>query len=216
MRVLVFALTLIITQISFGQAFQQKFVTDDIANFWNAYQKITITTDSLQQLQFLRDYYLSKGTEGLKGLIEVRHYTEKEFIEAINNYPRFWASLKENTFTAQSLKAEIETDILKLKRAYPALKPSTIYFVVGAFRTGGTIQAHNVLIGSEMALADSSTVIDELPTRLQSFYSEYHPRKNLAFLCTHEYIHTQQKEMVENLLSMSFTKALPNLSQVWL
>ncbi len=202
MRLLVFVLTFIMTQISFGQSLQQKFVVDDITNFWNAFEKITSTKDSSQQYQFLRDYYINKGTEGLKSLIEVRHYTEKEFIEVINSYPKFWASMKEKTLTVQNLKPEIETDILKLKQAYPDLKPATIYFTVGAFRTNGTIQDKKVLIGSEMALADSSTVVDELPTRLHSYYREYHPRKNLAFLCTHEYIHTQQKEMVENLLSM--------------
>lgn len=202
MKLSVFALTLIITKISFGQTFQQKFVTDDIINFWNAYQKITLTKDSSQQYQFLLDDYINKGTEGLKSLIKVRHYTEKEFIDAINNYPNFWASIKENTLTVQNLITEIETDILKLKQAYPALKPSTIYFAIGAFRTGGTAQGNKVLLGSEMALADSSIVIDELPTRLKSYYKEYQPRKNLAFTCTHEYIHTQQKEMVENLLSM--------------
>ena len=201
MKLVAFALTSI-THISFGQTFQQKFVTDDLTNFWNAYQKITSTKDSSQQYQFLRDYYINKGTEGLKSLMEVRHYTEKEWIEAIYNYPKFWASVKVSTLTVQNLKTEIEADILKLKQAYPELKPSTIYFTVGAFRTNGTTQGDKILIGSEMALADSSTVVDELPTRLQTFYRQYNPRKNLAFLCTHEYIHTQQKEIVENLLSM--------------
>ena len=203
MRVLASVLALIITHISSGQTFQQKFVTDDIANFWTAYQKITSTKDSSQQYQFLRDYYINKGTEGLKSLLEVRHYTEKEFIEAVNNYPKFWTSIRENMLTIQNLKTEIETDITKLKQAYPGLKPSTIYFTVGAFRTNGTTQGDKILIGSEMSLADFSTVVEELPTGLQSFYREYNPRKNLAFLCTHEYIRTQQKEMVENLLSMS-------------
>ena len=203
MRVLASVLALIITHISSGQTFQQKFVTDDIANFWTAYQKITSTKDSSQQYQFLRDYYINKGTEGLKSLFEVRHYTEKEFIEAVNNYPKFWTSIRENMWTIQNLKTEIETDITKLKQAYPGLKPSTIYFTVGAFRTNGTTQGDKILIGSEMSLADFSTVVEELPTGLQSFYREYNPRKNLALLCTHEYIHTQQKEMVENILSMS-------------
>ena len=202
MRVLVLVLTLIITQISVGQKFQQEFVTDDITNFWNAFQKITSTKDSSHQYQFIRDYYINKATEGLKSLIEVRQYTEKEYIEVINKYPRFWGSIKANTLSVEDLKPEIEADILKLKQAYPNLKPSTIYFTVGAFRTNGTIQDKKVLIGSEMALADSLTVVDELPTRLQSFYQQYHPRQNLAFLCTHEYIHTQQRGMVENLLSM--------------
>ena len=201
LKFLIFVLAIQINQFSIGQTFQQKFVTDDVTNFWNAYQKIRSTKDSSQQYQFLRDYYINKGTEGLRRLIEVRNYTEKDYIDAINNYPRFWASIKENTLTVQNLMAEIQANLLKLKHAYPGLKPATIYFAVGAFRTNGTTQDQNILIASEMSLADSSTVIDELPARLHSFYKEYQPRKNLPFLCTHEYIHTQQKKMVENLLS---------------
>ena len=53
-----------------------------------------------------------------------------------------------------------------------------------------------------MALADSTTIIDELPAWRQPFYKEYNPKKNIALLCTHEYVHTQQKALVENLLSM--------------
>lgn len=202
MRVSVLVLTLIITQISFGQTLQQKFVTDDITNFWEAYEKITSTSDSVQQYKFLHDLYIEKATIGLQSLIKVRNYTHREFIEAINNYPNFWASIKENTLTVPKSFSEIDANILKLRGAYPDLKPSTIYFTVGAFRTNGTIEGNNILIGSELALADSLTVVDELPKWRQVFYREYYPRDNLALLCTHEYIHTQQKEIVENLLSM--------------
>lgn len=83
MRLLVLALALIVTRISYGQAFQQKFVTDDITNFWQAYQKITSTKDGAQQYKFLHNYYLDKGTEGLQALIKVRNYTDKELLAVI-------------------------------------------------------------------------------------------------------------------------------------
>ena len=202
MRKSLFILALIIAQICHGQTFQQKFVIDDLTNFWQAYEKIISTTDSLQQYKFLTELYIDKATIGLKSLIKVRNYTSQEFIAAINSYPKFWASIKESTWMVPKLFPEINANILKLREAYPHLKPSAIYFAVGAFRTNGTIDGNNVLIGSELALGDSLTVVDELPKGRQLFYKEYHPKDNLALLCTHEYIHTQQKEMVENLLSM--------------
>ncbi len=202
MRNFFLALFLIFIKSSYCQTANQKFVSTDIANFWNAYDKIISANDSISQLRFLNEFYLEKASPGLKSLIEVRHYTPKEFLSAITKYPKFWNSLKPNTTNLNSIYSEIETDISKLKEAYPELKPSTIYFSIGAFRTNGTIQNDRILIGSELSLADENTFIEELPEWRKAFYKEYNPRKNIALLCTHEYIHTQQKEFSENLLLM--------------
>ncbi|MEG2102245.1 MAG: Ig-like domain-containing protein [Flavobacterium sp.] len=196
------ALFLITAKLSFSQTVDQKFVSTDIDNFWNAYDKIITEKDTTKQYSFLKELYIDKATPGLKSLIEVRNYTSKNFIDAINKYPKFWNSIRPNTLSVKEVYPEIEADIKKLKEAYPDLKPSTIYFSIGAFRTNGTIQNDRILIGSELSLADETTVIDELPAWRQNFYKEYNPRKNIALLCTHEYVHTQQKELVENLLSM--------------
>jgi hypothetical protein len=185
-----------------AQKSKQAFVAADIDNFWIAYDKIIATKDSVQQIALLRELYLDKGTEGLKGIIEMRNYSEKEFIDWITQNPKFWNSIRPNTLKVKSLYPKINANIKKLKKAYPDLKPSTIYFTIGAFRTGGTIQGNKVLIGSELSLADKTTIIDELPSWRQSFYKTQNPLRELPLLCTHEYIHTQQKEMVENLLSM--------------
>lgn len=197
----ILALVSIITTLCYGQ--KQAFVTTDIDNFWKAYNKITATTDSIEQYRFLNELYLDKASAGLKSLIEVRNYTDKEYIDAIRAYPQFWKSIKPNTINTKKLFPSIQSDINKLKQVYPGLKPATIYFSVGAFRTNGTIQGNQVLIGSELALADNKTIIDELPAWRKPFYKEYNPVNNLSLLCTHEYIHTQQKPLVENLLSMT-------------
>ena len=196
------ALFLITAKLSFSQTVDQKFVSTDIDNFWNAYDKIITEKDTTKQYSFLKELYIDKATPGLKSLIEVRNYTSKNFIDAINKYPKFWNSIRPNTLSVKEVYPEIEADIKKLKEAYPDLKPSTIYFSIGAFRTNGTIQNDRILIGSELSLADEKTFINELPEWRQPFYKEYEPRKNITLLCTHEYVHTQQKELVENLLSM--------------
>lgn len=188
--------------ISNAQDFKQAFVSTDIDHFWKACKKITATEDTALQQKYLQELYIDKGSPGLKSMIEVRNYSNQEFLDAINHYPAFWQSIKPNTLRAEALYTEIEADILKLKEAYPDLKPSTIYFTVGALRSNGTIQEDRVLIGSELALADKSTVIEELPEWRQPFFQDYTPIEQLALLCTHEYIHTQQKELVQNLLSM--------------
>lgn len=182
-----------------GQA--QQFVAKDIDNFWAAFDKITATKDSAAQYQYLKNLYLDQGTEGLKSLIQVRNYQPKEFIDAIKLYPKFWQSLRANSLNTQAHYPEIEADIAKLKNIYPPLKPATLFFLIGAFRTNGTILENRVLIGAELALGDETTVIEEFPEFRQNFFREHQPKRNLALLCTHEYVHTQQREPVEDLLS---------------
>lgn len=181
---------------------KQLFVSSDIDNFWIAYDKIVTTKDTLQQMKFLEELYIQKGTIGLKNFMETRNYTGKNILDAINNYPIFWNSIKANTLKAKSQYALIESDIEQLRTIYPSLKPATIYFLIGAFRTGGSAWKDNIFIGSEVSLADKSTLINELPTWRQPFYKENPLIDALPLLCTHEYVHTQQNEIVHNLLSI--------------
>ena len=196
------ALFLSLAAVSTAQKNKQVFVSADIDHFWTAYDQIIATKDSAKQYRLIKDLYIDKATPGLKGLIEVRNYSEKEFVDWITQNPAFWRSIRPNMLKVKSLYPKIDANIQKLKKAYPDLKPSAIYFAVGAFRTGGTTQGNKVLIGSELSLADKRTIIHELPAWRQAFYKTQDPFNELPLLCTHEYIHTQQKELVENLLSM--------------
>lgn len=182
---------------------KQEISTTDIDNFWNAYDQITSEKDTTKQLQLVNDLYVLKGTQGLKDLMQVRRYTDKDFVNAINDYPKFWKSIRKNTLKVEELTPKIDKAIYELKNLYPELKPANIYFGVGAFRTNGTILGNNVLIGSEMALTDKTTNTAELPEHLKRFYQEYQLLNNIDLLCAHEYTHTQQKELQENLLMAS-------------
>ncbi len=186
---------------AFGQKKQLNVVTTDVDHFWEAYDKITTTKDTLLQQQYLQQYYIGKGTEGLKNIMEVRRYSAKNYLDAINQYPLFWKSIRKNTLKSKQLSGPIEKGIAQLKKLYPSLTPVNLYFTMGAFRTNGTISGHNILIGAEMALADKTTVISELPSYLHYYYNTYTPINDLVLLATHESVHTQQKPMVDNLLS---------------
>lgn len=201
-KILLLLLLVNFTTISFAQKFTQDFVSTDIDHFWIAYDNIINTRDSIKQYRLLNELYLSKATPGLKSIIEARNYKEKEFFDIITKYPKFWTSIKPNTLKVKAQYAKISADIKKLKNAYPELKPATIYFTIGAFRTNGTVDGNKILIGSELALANKNTIITEFPEWRQPFYKTQNPISEIALLCTHEYVHTQQKELVENLLSM--------------
>lgn len=186
----------------FPQQPDVKTITSDIDNFWKAYDKIISTKDSVAQYRYLNELYIEKGSEGLKHIMQVRNYTAKNYLDAINNYPLFWKSIRKNTFRSKRLSKDIQSGIGQLKKSYPPLQPATAYFTIGAFRTNGTVSGNRILIGAEMALADKSTITSELPDYLQYYYKTYNPIDDIVLLATHECIHTQQKPFVENLLSI--------------
>jgi hypothetical protein len=190
----------------FGQNLRPNIITSDIDNFWNAYDKIRSTKDSALQYEYINKIFFEKGSEGLKAIMQAREYTDIDYIEAINKYPLFWNSVRQNTFQAKQFANNIEIDINKIKKIYPDLKPAKIYFTIGALRTGGTTLNGIVLIGSEIAMADSNTITTELPIEFRHLKTHFatNPINKVAFDNTHEYIHTQQKTTIgDNLLAQS-------------
>lgn len=173
----------------------QNVLTADIANFWEAYDQIKTTTDSDLQKQYLADLFIDKGTPGLAAIMKARRYTIESYLDAINNYPSFWESIRKNTQKADLLAPELEKGIEQLRAIYPDLKPAKIYFTIGALKTNGTAMDDLVLIGSELAMADESAVTTDLPdnfSHLRAFF-DGNPIEHVVFLNIHEYVHTQQK-----------------------
>ncbi len=171
-------------------------IATDIENFWNAYDKITSTRDSIQQYAYLDNLFLQKGTPGLHAMMARKNYTPKSYIDAINNYPKFWNSVRQNTYRASEFAEAIEAEIAQLKQLYPDLKPSTIYFTIGALLSGGTTLDDMVLIGSEIALADSTAVTEELPDWFRAnlrTHFDSNPIEDVVLLNVHECVHTQQR-----------------------
>lgn len=183
----------------------QQVVTTDIHNFWEAYDLITATSDSATQYHYLDSLFIQRGTPGLQGVMQARNYSPQEYLHAINHYPKFWASIRPNMQLADELSGELQSGIEKFREIYPDLKPAKIYFTVGAFRTGGTTIDSTVMIGSEISLADSSTVTSEFPENLAHLKTHFatNPNKHLVFLNVHEYVHTQQNPRVFNILSLT-------------
>ncbi|MEL7120766.1 MAG: hypothetical protein AAFO07_15045 [Bacteroidota bacterium] len=193
-------------------------INSDIPNFWAAYDKITSTTDSTQQMEYLQTLFLDKGTPGLKAFMEIKNYTPERYLNAINSYPKFWASIRENTYKTDQYSKEIQAEVEKLKTIYPDLKPAKIYFTIGALMSGGTTMDSLVLIGAEIAMGDSSVITDEFPDRLQTSlraHFDTNPINDVVLLNTHEYVHTQQRpQMGYDLLSQCVVEGVAEFVSV--
>lgn len=169
-------------------------VSTDIDHFWEAYDKVQSTEDTVQQKEYLQKLFLDKGTPGLSAIMEARRYTLDSYLDAIHDYPNFWASMRTNMNKAKELGPQIEEGIAAFEKLYPDQRPAKVYFTVGALRTNGTAMDSLVLIGSELALADENVVTDELPSSFDYLraYFDGNPINDVVFLNVHEYVHTQQ------------------------
>ncbi|PHS05156.1 MAG: hypothetical protein COA88_12755 [Kordia sp.] len=184
---------------------QSNVITKDIDNFWKAYDLITQEPDSLIQTRLIDSLYIRKGSIGLEKIMEVRNYTASEYVELINSYPKFFESIRANTLKSKTLTRELNNGIDKLEAVYPHLKPAKIYFTIGCMRTSGTTRDSLVLIGSELAMANSQTDISEFKGGTKEWLATFFgsdPFDGLVLLNVHEYVHTQQNPIPNNLLHM--------------
>ncbi|MEL7162511.1 MAG: hypothetical protein AAFN92_17265, partial [Bacteroidota bacterium] len=177
--------------------------TADVHRYWEAYDRIVATSDTAEKRHLLRTLFLDPASNGQRRLQEARNYTEDEYLANIASYPKFWASVRENTLRADELGERIAAGVADLQEIYACPQPGHFYFGIGAFRTGGTAVDSFVLIGSESALTDSTVVTDEFPDGVRAFRKAYYatnPIDRAYKLFVHEYVHTQQHPIPGNLL----------------
>ena len=178
----------------------------DIKRFWTAYDLIKTSKDTSEHLKILQREFITPGTKGLKAIMEKKGYTIESYLAAIHKYPKFWNSVRNNTLKTGLYAKDIEKNIKRLKKLYPDLKPAQIYFTIGVLRSGGTAHEGHVLIGSELAMADSTVITNEIePIRLrENLHNHFctNPIDDVVLLNVHEYVHTQQGDYGNDLLSM--------------
>ncbi|WDF48073.1 hypothetical protein PQ459_06215 [Chryseobacterium sp. KACC 21268] len=91
--------------------FGQQIITKDVSNFWNAYDKIIQEKNQDNQINLIKTLYIDKATPGLAGIMKARNYSAEEYVFAINNYPKFWKSIRENTLKSNQFSKQIEKGV---------------------------------------------------------------------------------------------------------
>jgi predicted Zn-dependent protease DUF2268 len=174
--------------------------TTDIDNFWMAYDSISKTPEKEQHPGIIQRLYINRGTVGLRAFMQARNYSAANYVMLINEYPSFWKSVRKNTMAVKSQIDQIEKSLDRFRTLYPSNKPAGIYFTIGALKSGGTTTDSMVLIGTEIAAADTGTDASELSSWLQSIFRSQVPG-NIVALNIHEYVHTQQNKKGTSLVS---------------
>lgn len=197
-------ISLLICYVTFSvTAFAQRqgnIFTSDIDHFWMAYDSVQPIKDKSRQVDIMQSLYIDKGTAGLKEFMKLRPFDAEKLMEAINKYPLFWRSIRNNTLTIPPQIPTIKTYLKKFKKVYPDMRPANVYFTITAVRAAGVTQDSTILIAAEISMGDQHTVVSEFPdSRLANFFKPK-PAVDIIPIVIHEYVHAQQKTESKTLL----------------
>lgn len=160
--------------------------TQDITHFWEAYDSLANTRDSVATIQRL---YIDRATPGFKEFIKARDFSAPEYVQLIKRYPKFWISIRTNTERIARREQEIKEVFKRLETLYPDFHVPYVCFAIGCLRTGGTTTYDLILIGSEIASADSTTDKSEFSGWLEYVVGN---TGDIVAMVAHETVHTQQ------------------------
>ena len=181
---------------------QSVIITEDITLFWMAYDSVKNIKDEKIQIETFKGMYNDIGSEGLKSFMKEKNFSAIKQVNLINKYPKFWASIRQRTFIIDAKKPEFEKAILKLKKIYPDLKESKMYFCIGGLNSGGTTQKDKVLIGAEIATGNKNVDCSEFSNNWLKNTFDSFDDNSIVGLNIHEYIHTQQSLDYESKFSL--------------
>ncbi|AEW00052.1 secreted protein [Niastella koreensis GR20-10] len=174
--------------------------TSDIDHFWQAFDSVQTTRDTIRQVEIMQSLYIDKGTAGLREFMQLRNFDAKRLVTVIDSYPLFWKSIRSSTLTIPPQIPTIETYLDKLKNVYPDTKPANVYFTISAVRAAGVTQDSVILIAAEIAMGDQHTVASEFPDKRLANFFKPKATVDIIPIIIHEYVHAQQKGEGKNLL----------------
>ncbi|MEZ2334845.1 DUF2268 domain-containing putative Zn-dependent protease [Mucilaginibacter sp. RCC_168] len=149
-----------------------RFVTGDIDNFWKAFDHFKKDTS---QNTFGKEY-IDIGSEGVKGFTPYRIRSADNLYKMVKKRQADYEKVRANTLRIKEKEKQCRSTFYALKYLYPQAKFPPVYFVIGAYNSGGTSGDQGLFIGAEM-----QNNIDGLPG-----------------IVAHELIHFQQNLTSEN------------------
>ena len=180
--------------------------TTDIDHFWEAYDSIQTTSDSMRQFRFMQTLYVDRGTEGLKAFMQARDYSTESWLTLVRQSPRFWQSARPATLSVKDKTDKLEKSIQRFKQLYPNLSEAKMYFTIGGLSSGGTTMNDMILIGSEIATGSITSDLSDLPPGTAKWLTSVFKDQsldNIIALNIHEYVHTQQRGNPSSLLGQA-------------
>jgi hypothetical protein len=176
-----------------------KIVTKDVRNFWEAYD--LVKKDTVSKREIYKKFYFDKASEGMQDYMGSKVSSINYFIKHIESYPKLYNTIRENTLKAEVYKNDIQQSFRNFKELYPEAKFPDVYFVMGAFTSGGTVSPSGLLIGINQMSDGEKVNTEELSfdAKLLMNKSKYLPN-----VVAHELIHFQQDGMKKDTITLGY------------
>jgi len=175
------------------------FITTDIHHFWEAYDQAV--KDTAHFTQIMKRLYFDRATEGMNDYMGAKVSSIEFFVQHIRSAPAFYAAIRKNTMMTDQYKPTFLASYVKLKSIYKEAKFPDVYFIIGAFTSGGTVTDLGLLLGVNQASSDSNVPLDELSFRKRTRVNNINV---LPDLVGHELIHYQQDGMKRDTTTLSY------------
>ena len=174
-------------------------LTTDIHQFWKAYDLAQKEPTNARDIY--KKIYFDKASDGMQDYMGLKVSSIDYFIKHINTHPKLYQTIRENTLKVDEYKKEIQLSFKNFKTLYPDAKFPDVYFVIGAFTSGGTVSSSGLLIGTNQVSDGEGVNTEELDfgAKLLMNKSEY-----LTNLVSHELIHFQQDEMKKDTITLGY------------
>ncbi len=178
---------------------QKKILTADIDHFWEAFDNLKNCKTFGDSANSFQQLYLDRATDGLIDFIRIRDFQAEKYIKLVSKYPKFYKSLRKNTFEVKKSEQTIENVFLKFKEIYPNFKPFKVCFAMGIMNTGGTISNNFVLIGTEITTSTKEMDLSEFEDNeyRKIFEGTEDLQTKIKSLVAHECVHTQQPKSID-------------------
>lgn len=148
------------------------FLTKDIDNFWKAFDLFKKDTT----VNPFGSAYIDIGSAGVKGFIPDRIKNAENLYKVVRKRSSDYEKVRTTTLQMKEKEKQCRSAFYALKYWYPPAQYPPVYFVIGAYNSGGTFNEEGLFIGAE-----KQTDISNIP-----------------FIVAHELIHFQQKNWMEN------------------
>ena len=174
-------------------------VVQDVHNFWEAYD---LAQDSSNQAASIyNQYYFEKASPGMQDYMGLKVKSKDYFIKHINSHPKLYQTIRENTLKVDEYKKDIQKSFKELKEIYPSAKFPDVYFVMGAFTSGGTVSSAGLLIGINQMSDGEDVNTQELDFGDKLLMNQ---SENIPYIVSHELIHFQQDGLKNDTITLGY------------
>ncbi|MBF2709452.1 gliding motility protein GldB-related protein [Flavobacterium soyangense] len=176
-----------------------KFFSSDVKNFWTAYK--AASKDTINKKKIFGKLYFEKASLGMIDYMGLKVSSIDKFIATTNSYPKFYATIENKTKKIKSREQEFLNSFIKLKEIYNQAKFPDVYFVIGAFTSGGTVSNNGLLIGINQYCVSKEVELTEFNFQIKSRMSEWSALPNVI---AHELIHYQQDGLEKEKITLCY------------